>query len=565
MSSASRSHEVARRLDQLYEYDREPVSGDRLHGGWRFAGMYAGEHVAATEFVIGALFVSWGARTSDVLLGLLLGNLMAVLSWALICAPIAAQTRLTLYWYLRRLVGPGVTSLYNVLNALLYCILAGAMITVSASAVRLPFGIPPQTHWYPDDLRFVLVVVAVGAVVVGLAIWGFTRLAQFATLCAPWMIVMFAGGALATWPELAASLGGEGSPGFLEVARERIWTGVAADGGAGLSFWHVAAFAWICNIAMHLGLSDLAIFRYARRPWYGLNSAFGMFLGHYLAWICAGVMGAAAAHAASLPLTELDSGAVAHHALGVAGAVAVVIAGWTTSNPTLYRAGLALQAVTPNWPRWKVTLVAGALTTLIACSPFVFAKLLGFVGIYGVLLAPIGGIVVAEHWLLPRMGVGPREPGTWHAPALVSWGAASLGSVVLWQTGAVHLFFLGVPAWAVAGILYAVLVRATAGSKAGGAEEVAPAARTTPPEAVAAPPPAAPAPTSPAVRLAGVLALASLLACLLLPLLVLLSDEGDRASRIELFKGALLACSLLYFVSGSAWIYRRGAGAASAG
>ena len=93
----------------------------------------------------------------------------------------------------------------------------------------------------------------------------------------------------------------------------------------------------------------------------------------------------------------------------------------------------------------------------------------------------------------------------------------------------------------------------------------APEARTTAPEAIAAPPPAAPAPTSPAVRLAGVLALASLLACLLLPLLVLLSDEGDRASRIELFKGALLACSLLYFVSGSAWIYRRGAGAASAG
>ena len=48
-----------------------------------------------------------------------------------------------------------------------------------------------------------------------------------------------------------------------------------------------------------------------------------------------------------------------------AGAVAVVIAGWTTSNPTLYRAGLALQAVTPNWPRWAVTLVAGASQDVI--------------------------------------------------------------------------------------------------------------------------------------------------------------------------------------------------------
>ena len=51
------------------------------------------------------------------------------------------------------------------------------------------------------------------------------------------------------------------------------------------------------------------------------------------------------------------------------GALAVVIAGWTTANPTLYRAGLALQVVTPNWPRWVVTLIAGAVTTLMACSP----------------------------------------------------------------------------------------------------------------------------------------------------------------------------------------------------
>ncbi len=82
------------------------------------------------------------------------------------------------------------------LNAVLYCILAGAMITVSASAIRIPFGIPPQTHWYPDDLRFVFVVLGVGAVVVALAIWGFKRLAQFATLCAPWMIAMFIAGGL---------------------------------------------------------------------------------------------------------------------------------------------------------------------------------------------------------------------------------------------------------------------------------------------------------------------------------------------------------------------------------
>ena len=69
------------------------------------------------------------------------------------------------------------------------------MITVSASAIRIPFGIAPQTKWYPEDLRFVLIVLVVGAVVVGVAIMGFKRLAQFSEVCVPWLFVMFTAGA----------------------------------------------------------------------------------------------------------------------------------------------------------------------------------------------------------------------------------------------------------------------------------------------------------------------------------------------------------------------------------
>ena len=560
MNTPPADKSVVQRLDRLYEFDREPVAESQLHGGARFAGMYAGEHVAATEFVIGALFVSWGARAGDVLIGLLLGNLMAVLSWTLVCAPIATQTRLTLYWYLRRIAGPGVTTIYNVLNAVLYCILAGSMITVAASAIRIPFGIPPQTHWYPDDLRFVFVVLGVGAVVVALAIWGFTRLAQFATLCAPWMIAMFIAGALATWPSLAASVASQGgeSAGFLEVARARIWTGVPAGGGEPITFWQLAAFAWIANIAMHLGLSDMAILRYARRSSYGLSSAFGMFLGHYVAWIAAGVMGAAAALALNQPLTELDSGAVAMNALGVAGAITVVIAGWTTSNPTLYRAGLALQAVTPNWPRWKVTLVAGALTTVVACLPFVFTKLLGFVGIYGILLAPVGGIVTAYHFVLRKRGAAHQASSMWNAPALIAWAAGSLGAVVLWQTGVVHLFFLAVPAWVLSGVLYLVLAKKGHGSSPMSADTRSDsAADATRYRHLIETAPSGPEGTPSFAKAAGLVALLALLTCVALPVWVVLSSEAERASRIGPFKTWLMVASLIYFVAGSLWIYRR--------
>jgi len=40
---------------------------------------------------------------------------------------------------------------------------------------------------------------------------------------------------------------------------------VAAAGQEKLGFWHILFFAWFCNLAMHIGLSDMAVFRYAKR------------------------------------------------------------------------------------------------------------------------------------------------------------------------------------------------------------------------------------------------------------------------------------------------------------
>src|SRR5690606_20314231 len=131
VSMAAAGSSLTQQMDQLYEFEREPVTEDKLKPGRYFAGLFAGEHVAATEFVIGAFFVLHGVTMSDLLIGLLVGNLLAVLSWTFICAPIATRTRLTLYWYLRKIAGPGMTAIYNVANAVLYCVLAGAMISKS--------------------------------------------------------------------------------------------------------------------------------------------------------------------------------------------------------------------------------------------------------------------------------------------------------------------------------------------------------------------------------------------------------------------------------------------------
>jgi NCS1 family nucleobase:cation symporter-1 len=391
-------------------------------------------------------------------------------------------------------------------------------------------------------------------VVVTLAVLGFKRLAQFAVVCSPWMVLMFVAGAVAMLPALAAVLPDgriDGLADLWTIANSTIWKGAATEGG-GMGFWHVVAFAWVCNLAMHVGLSDMALFRFARHWRYGLFSAFGMYVGHYLAWIAAGVMGAAAAFVAQKPLARLDSGDVANQALGVAGAIAVMTAGWTTANPTLYRAGLALQVVTPDWPRWKVTLAAGALTTLIACSPFVFTKLLDFVGIYGLLLMPVGAIVFAEHWIFPRLGWtqfwASRRGLVVSWPALVAWLGTLAVAVVLWQKGVVHLFFLGPPVWLATVLVYLAL------SALAGAREPSPGA---PDREAAAPRAEAPGPrlraVGPRTAAWGVslaVTLLALAACLVLPFWVYASGPGEWAARLASFKTWVLAATAVYFVSG---------------
>ncbi|MEA1996247.1 MAG: hypothetical protein U9N45_01345 [Gemmatimonadota bacterium] len=433
------------KLDSLYEFDREPVTEKKLQGPANFIGMYAGEHVAGTEFVIGPLFVVHGVSAPALFLGLAAGNVLAVLSWAFLCAPIAVRTRLTLYWQLRKICGPYLTAVYSIVNALMFCFLAGAMIAVSATAVGLPLDMPMPglDDMLPNSVSWIVVVFVVGGVVTSLAILGFEKLSHFSRVCAPWMFLVFIAAAVAVLPKLGCSSWGD----FWRVANEKIWTGVPVEGQTKFTFWHVMFFAWFCNMAMHIGMADMSILRYARRWQYGFASAFGMFFGHFAAWICSGILCAAA-------MGSVAPGPIAYMGAGVAGAVCVVIAGWTTANPTLYRAGLALQAATPDWKRWKITLVAGFVTTVAACFPALVMKLLDFVALYGLILMPMGAVIFADFWLLPRLGLKRNFAELTGSPVNRAAGLSWLITLAVAIFLPVEIFFKGLPGWFIAVILY---------------------------------------------------------------------------------------------------------------
>src|SRR5690606_17179554 len=98
----------------------------------------------------------------------------------------------------------------------------------------------------------------------------------------------------------------------------------------------------------------------------------------YIAWIASGILYSLFLMSAA-DSSSFSPGPIAYGAAGIAGAACVFIAGLTTANPTLYRAGLAIQSINPQWKTWKVTLLVGLFTTIAACFPALVMRLLEFV------------------------------------------------------------------------------------------------------------------------------------------------------------------------------------------
>jgi purine-cytosine permease-like protein len=444
-------------VGQTNEFERTPVPTTSLKSGKSFLGMYAGEHTAGTEFVIGPLFVAHGVTAGDLVFGLLIGNLLAVLSWGLITAPIAASKRLTLYYQLERIAGKNVVVWYNLVNALMFCFLAGSMIAVSATAVGIPFNLemPTLNDWLPRTPGWIVTVLVMGAVITLVAIQGYNQVSKFANVMSPWMILVFFASAIVG----LAQLGVGSLESLISISQEVIWNGVPLPGMSRFTIWHIIFFSWFCNMAMHIGMSDLTILRYAKSWTSGFTVFAGVYLGHFVAWIASGILYAVFLQANS-GSDQFAPGEIAYQTLGLAGAVCVVIAGWTTANPTIYRAGLALQGIFPKVPTWKITAIVGGITSIAACFPALVMKLLDFVALYGLLLMPMGAVIFADFYFAKKMGFkgeGALSTGSdFSVPALLSWVLTLAFCVGLNQIYGIEIFFLGLPGWFVAVAIFVV-------------------------------------------------------------------------------------------------------------
>ena len=446
--------------EQSEEFEREAVPNSRTIGWKSFLGMYAGEHAAGTEFVIGPLFLTTGVSAFDLIVGLLIGNFLAVLCWRFLTAEIAVNHRLTLYYQLEKICGKKLVTFYNVANGALFCFLAGAMITVSATAVGIPFGMemPKLTDTMPNGITWVIIVLVIGTVISLVASKGYHTVAKVSNWLSPIIVLAFVACGIVALSQLGVknlsdfwNIWGTGSEPF--------------PGQIKYTFWHVVMWSWFCNAAMHIGMSDLSVFRYAKSAKAGWTTAAGMYVGHYMAWIAAALLYAvyvqspeAQSFLANNEAPPVAPGPLAYNAIGVFGILAVIIAGWTTANPTIYRAGLAFQAILPKASTLWMTLLAGGIATIAGLFPAFAMKLLGFVALYGFILAPVGAIIVFEHFFAKKAGIvkhyAEKAGISFNISVFLAWGLSFGVFYFISISQGVFLSFLTLPAWLSCGVLY---------------------------------------------------------------------------------------------------------------
>jgi NCS1 family nucleobase:cation symporter-1 len=115
----------------------------------------------------------------------------------------------------------------------------------------------------------------------------------------------------------------------------------------------------------------------------------------------------------------------------------------------------------PGLSRTSATLLAGALCIAAGIFPAFAMNLLSFVGLYGTVLAPVGAIIVVDHFLADRVGI-ERDPAAHHGwnfnwNVLIAWLVPVAVALYAYRFHGVFASYLPLPCAIACGLLYILL------------------------------------------------------------------------------------------------------------
>jgi cytosine permease len=133
--------------------------------------------------------------------------------------------------------------------------------------------------------------------------------------------------------------------------------------------------------------------RYARRRWEGVAAA-AVSLGIvFPAVFFSAMIPSLATGQKDLILIMMGLG------MGLPALVLIIFATWSTNSHNLYATSLTLSSIFPSFPKWKITIAAGIIGTILAALG-IMDYFIDFLLFLGITIPPIAGIYVADFFFV---------------------------------------------------------------------------------------------------------------------------------------------------------------------
>lgn len=349
----------------LNDYAREPVPEGMGVSGWRIGLIYIGVGLALPAFLMGA-GVGIALGLSQAVLATLIAGII-LWATAALTGSVGVKTKLSTYMITRFAFGRYGVWPINIIMAITLFGWFGVTVAMFSQAIDALFS-----DQFGITLGSTIWSIIGGALMSSTAIWGFRGLDRLSLIAVPLITALLI---ITDWNAIQLKS-------FGQI--------VAIPGDNSMSFGVTVSIivgAWMVGATV---LPDLA--RYGRSRKDVMFGAFLCFIPGLLFILTAAMIPAIATGESDIIKVMTGFG------WPVLSILILLAAAWSTNDNNLYSASLSLSSIVPNIVKWKITLAAGVVGTLLAVVG-IMENFTSFLVLLGVFVPPVAGVFITDYIL----------------------------------------------------------------------------------------------------------------------------------------------------------------------
>lgn len=353
----------------LKDYEREPVPDHLRKSWWQMGLVWLGVGITIAAFLLGGA-VGAGLSLTDSFIAVFTGSLVLTVI-ASLCGVVGARTSLSTAMISRFAFGSKGFYLTAMILALgsygWFGVQTGLFGDTAAVVMEQVVG-----RAWPTTL---LIIIG-GILMTSTAVVGYKGIERLSNIAVPLMALL-----------MLASLG--------MVLRDHPWSQLAASPPPGDPMPLGVAISIVAGSFMVGAVIAPDITRYARSA---LDAVLASVIGFQVGFVIVVFIGSILAHATGQSdLVQI----MVTLGWGVLAFLVLILAQWTTNDNNLYSAALAFSVMLRQWPKWKLTALAGVLGTLLAVTG-IYGQFVPWLQVLSALVPPLGGVYVADYFLVGR-------------------------------------------------------------------------------------------------------------------------------------------------------------------